>query len=69
MFGTGQRKICDRFPFLKFDLCLECHKGTYGCHGKNGAALALKYKKLGQALFINLYSLEEWMRLFGRNYL
>ena len=51
LHGTANRKICDRYPLLKFDLCPECHRGTNGVHGKDGHELNLKFKKTAQILF------------------
>lgn len=67
---TGNRKISDKYPELKFMLCARgCHRGTNGVHGKNGAALALKLKQIGQVRFVAKYGMAKWMELFGRNYL
>jgi hypothetical protein len=68
--GTANRRICDRYPLLKFDLCPECHRGTNGVHGKDGHELNLKFKKTAQILFETHYGTrEEFIKLFGRNYL
>jgi hypothetical protein len=70
LHGTANRKICDGYPLLKFDLCPECHRGTNGVHGKNGHDLNLKFKKTAQILFETHYGTrEEFIKLFGRNYL
>ncbi len=66
---TGDRKTSRKYPELQFDLCYKCHQGTNGVHGKNGAALALKLKKVGQTEFVARHGMDEWMRVFGRNYL
>lgn len=66
---TGNRKKSDKYPELKFDLCHDCHQGTNGVHGKNGAALALKLKRIGQTRFVAKHGMVKWMELFGRNYL
>lgn len=63
------RKECDKHLELKFMMCGKCHRGTNGCHGKNGAALMLKYKRIGQTRFVAKYGMALWMKLFGRNYL
>lgn len=68
--GPGRRKITDKYPELKFMLCgTGCHRGTNGVHGKNGADLALKLKQVGQHRFVAKYGMDEWMKLYGRNYL
>ena len=67
--GSGRRKECDKYPELQFKLCPECHRGTNGVHGKNGADLALKLKQVGQHRFVALRGIDLWMSEFGRNYL
>ena len=44
IFGSGKRKQCERIESLIL-LCYECHRGTYGVHGKNGRKLNLKLKR------------------------
>ena len=70
LHGTANRKICDRYKEFKFKLCFECHRGTNGVHGKNGLELNLKLKKKSQKIFESEYGTrEEFIKLFGRNYL
>jgi hypothetical protein len=70
ILGGKNRKKCDRYPLLKIPLCPDCHRGTNGVHGKNGHELNLKFKKTAQILFETHYGTrEEFIKLFGRNYL
>lgn len=66
--GTSGRKLSEKFG-LKVSLCPECHRGTYGVHGREGKDLDRWLKKIAQTSFEREYSHEEWMRIFGRNYL
>jgi hypothetical protein len=50
-------------------LCPECHRGTYGVHGKNGHDIDLDLKKIAQKMYEEKHSREEWMNEIGRNYL
>lgn len=43
IFGSS-RKACERVESVIL-LCMECHRGTKGVHGKDGRALDLKLKK------------------------
>ena len=42
--GRGKRKQLER-PEGKYDLCWDCHMGTYGVHGRDGHALDMKIKR------------------------
>lgn len=66
--GTSGRKLATKYHLL-VGLCSECHRGTYGVHGKYGEALDLKLKREAQECFEKKYSHEKWMEVFGRNYL
>lgn len=63
--GKGKRKQHETIESVVL-LCYECHRGTYGVHGKNGSklnrqlkiGLQEKYKSLG-------YSEEEIRELMG----
>lgn len=50
---------------LTVRLCRECHAKLHD--SDNG--MALRYKRIAQAAFEYKYSYEEWMEIFGRNYL
>lgn len=63
VFGSN-RMNADRFR-LTVRLCRACHRRL---HDKD-EALAMKYRKMAQKAFEESYSHEEWMKIFGRNYL
>lgn len=67
LHGTANRRICDRFPNMKFRLCPECHRGTRGVHGRDGHKLNMKLKQEAQRSFKG--TKEEFIKLFGRSYL
>lgn len=50
---------------LKVRLCFSCHEKLH-FHDKE---LELKYRRLGQQYFEKTHTHEEYMRIFGRNYL
>lgn len=67
-FGNPYRKISERYG-MKVWLCLEHHVGTYGVHGKHGHELDMKLKQHGQAIFNKVYPKEDFIKIFGRNYI
>ena len=75
--GVGRRSIADQYD-LTVPLCMECHRGTNGVHGKNGADKAKYLHESGQQWFELLKESEgmteeearnEFRKLFGRSYL
>ena len=69
IFPGKNRAASDRIKATVF-LCHEHHRGTYGVHGREGAALSLVLKKLAQERFEQTRGTrEEFMRIIGRNYL
>lgn len=50
---------------LTIRLCPECHRRL---HDKD-EQMAMRYRKMAQAAFEYKYSHEDFMRIFGRNYL
>ena len=68
LHGTANRKVAERLG-LKKDLCPDCHRGTKGVHGRDGAEANRKLKVLAQTEFELTRSRDEWMVLVGRNYL
>jgi hypothetical protein len=67
-YGHGNRKVSDRMGFIVY-LCPECHRGTYGVHGKYGKELNLSLKRMCQAVFEETHSRDEFRKLIGRSYL
>lgn len=67
IMGGANRKLSDRYG-LTVPLCHECHnEPPYGAHFNPEVMNYLK--RVGQEAFEREYSHEEWMRIFGRNYL
>jgi hypothetical protein len=69
-FGDPWRRISEKRG-LKVWLTYEYHEGTNGVHGKNGHALDIELKKIGQKAYMDYYNrtVEEFIKEFGRNYL
>lgn len=67
-FGVSKRKISEKYG-LKVWLCWFHHEGTYGAHGKNGASLNKRLKQLAQLKFEENHTREEFIKIFGKNYL
>jgi hypothetical protein len=63
IFGGANRKHSDRHG-LVIRLCRDCHERMH-----KDMAFAEKYKKLAQMKFEKLHGHEEFMKVFGRNYL
>ena len=70
IFGSGKKKQCERLESIIL-LCYECHRGTYGVHGKNGSELNLRLKQKLQITYQKLGLKDEELRywLGGRYYL
>ena len=68
-FGVAKRKLSEKYG-LKVWLCPTHHRGTQGVHGRDGHKLDMELKQLGQKCFEYHYGdREEFIRVFGRNYL
>lgn len=67
-YGTGRRKISDRNGFIVY-LCPECHRGTYGVHGKRGKEFNLALKRRCQAKYEEEHSRKEFIDLIGKSYI
>jgi len=67
IYGTGNRKKSDKYGLTVW-LRPEYHTGEYGVHSGN-KALDLELKQLAQREFEKVYGHDEWMKVFGRNYL
>lgn len=63
IFGKN-RANSDKYGLI-VRLCHDCH---YRLHNSD-EALAMKYRQLGQMCFEETHSHEEYMRIFGKNYL
>ena len=69
-FGNANRRLSEK-DGLKVWLCYEHHRGTYGVHGKNGSELNIKLKQIAEKKWIDTYnkSINEFIKIYGRNYL
>lgn len=67
-FGVKGREKSERHG-LKVWLCREHYEGTNGVHGKNGHWLDNQLKQAGQKAFERTHAREEFISIFGRNYL
>lgn len=70
IFGKGKRKQCETVYSL-INLCWECHQGTYGVHGREGAKLDLELKQELQRTYEGMGMSEDEVRrwLGGKLYL
>lgn len=68
VMGAANRKLSEKCGLVIW-LCLEHHRGTNGAHGKNGNEVSKWLKREAQRKFEETHSREEWMKIFGRNYL
>lgn len=67
MFGTANRKLSEHFGLWCY-LCVNHHEtGSEAVHLNRETDLYLK--RLAQKKFEELHSHEEWMEVFGRNYI
>lgn len=65
-FGNGYRKLSDKYGMV-VDLCVGHHTGSHGVHFNR--TLDLQLKRESQEWFEQERSRDEFMRIFGRNYL
>lgn len=67
IFGGPNRKLSERYG-LKVYLCPYCHRDNKnGAHGRREVADHLH--RIGQAAFERNHTREEFMEIFGKNYL
>lgn len=64
--GNPGRKYSEHYG-LKVHLCCECHRGKDGVHGNKEKRRRLQRE--AQEAFEKKYSREQWMEVFGRNYI
>lgn len=65
-YGTSNRKNSDKYG-LVVPLCPMHHRGDYGVHHNPQADQVLK--ETAQRKFEETHTREEFMQIFGRNYL
>lgn len=68
VFFGRNRKNSDDYG-LVVPLCLNHHRGQDGVHSKNGHALDEWLKQRGQIAFETVYPDEDFLKVFGKNYL
>lgn len=66
VFYGRYRKDADKHG-LVVRLCASCHRGNDGVHFNT--ALDLRLKAVAQERFESIYGHDEFMRIFGKNYL
>lgn len=67
IYGGARRKKSEQYG-LVVDLCVKHHRGAeHGAHSSKATAMFLKQH--GQMEFENTHSREEFMAIFGKNYL
>lgn len=64
----GARDKADKYG-LTVRLCWECHEGSMGVHGTNGAYLDKALQRIAQKAFEIHWGHDKWMEVFGKNYL
>ena len=66
-YGTGNRSLSTKYG-LVVGLCYNHHRGNSGIHGGN-KELDMKLKRAGQEAFMRHYPQDDFLAVFGRNYL
>jgi hypothetical protein len=68
--GNGRRQLSEKYG-LVYDLCSNCHRtGNDSVHAHPAGYKAQEIKRSAQMRFENEYGTrEDWIRMFGRNYL
>ena len=65
-YGRGLRQLSEKWGMVAI-LCHRCHRGTHGVHLNH--ELDLELKQEFQRRFEQTHSREEFMAIFGRNWL
>lgn len=66
MHGTANRRLSTLYGLTCW-LCRNHHTGKFGVH--NNAQLNRKLQMAAQKAFEQTHTRQEWMRIFGKNYL
>lgn len=67
IYGVANRKLSEKYGLI-VGLCYNHHTGRFGVHNGN-RELGLRLKKIAQEKFIETYQNEDFLAIFGRNYL
>ena len=65
-YGTANRKLSDKYGMV-IGLCYNHHRGNKGVH--HNRELDLRLKRMAQERFIQVYPEQDFLAIFGRNYL
>ena len=66
MHGTANRRLATKYGLTCW-LCRGHHRGAHGVHFN--PALNRQLQQVAQAAFEETHSRQEWMTIFGKNYL
>ena len=66
MHGTANRRLATLYGLTCW-LCRNHHTGAHGVH--NNAALNRRLQATAQMAFEKTHTRQEWMKIFGKNYL
>lgn len=66
MHGTANRRLATRNQLTCW-LCRTHHTGKYGVH--SNAELNKRLQQVAQTAFEKTHNRQEWMKIFGKNYL
>lgn len=65
-FGNPNRKWSEKYNCV-VGLCYDHHRGNKGVH--HNRELDLRLKRMAQERFIQVYPEQDFLAIFGRNYL
>lgn len=70
MHGTANRRLAEEDGLWVW-CCHECHRGTYGVHGKDGHGKDMTLKMAAQYAWMTRYGKTEddFRERYGKNYL
>lgn len=66
VLGGPNRKWSEKYGLTVW-LCHDCHTGTDGA--QYNKEKNFKLKEIAQKAFEKIYTHDDWMRIFGRNYI
>ncbi len=67
IYGTANRTLSDRYG-LVVGLCYNHHRGKCGVHNCN-KELDMKLKRVAQEAFMEHYPQDDFLAVFGKNFL
>ena len=66
IYGNANRKLSDKYGLI-VGLCYNHHRGNEGVHFNR--ELDMELKQMAQKRFMEVYPNEDFMKIFGKNYL